>query len=113
MQRERPFFQRDPLSMLPREQIEGMPVFVALKKQFSAMLPHQFGAPTVHLSPIPSLLSVLRSDCTIEGCGTRAIIHIARDQQSNFGFVEKGPSFDRAHNARCPHCVQMFFGGES
>jgi hypothetical protein len=86
---------------------ENSPVIKELLKEFSSMLPSQFGRPYFVPSPNPDLLSVLRANCSKRGCSVRAAVHIKRNKEGILIIIEEKPIFDRQKNP-CSNCKKLF-----
>lgn len=94
------------MALLNPQAIEKLPAMVALKQHFRTMLPPHFGKIYTSISPSPLAESVLRANCSHDGCGTRAVIHIKREK-TGWAFVEDTPSFSRIRNNACEDCLQL------
>jgi len=78
-----------------------------LLEEFSSMLPSQFVKPYfVSSPPVGNLVSVLRANCSNDGCSVRAVVHIIRDN-GMLKISEREPTYDRFSNP-CKDCKKLF-----
>jgi hypothetical protein len=72
------------------------------------MLPPQFGKPYfIPSPPVGNLASVLRANCSNDGCSVRAVVHIIRDNNGMLKISEREPTYDRLSNP-CKDCKKLF-----
>jgi len=93
--------------LLDQKVAENSPVIKELLKEFSSMLPSQFGNPYFVPSPNPDLLSVLRANCSNPSCSVRAAVHIKRNKGGILRIKEEKPIFDRQKNP-CSDFKKLF-----
>jgi len=79
-----------------------------LLRKFSSMVPPQFGKPYfIPSPPVGNLASVLRANCSNDGCSVRAVVHIIRDNNGMLKISEREPTYDRLSNP-CKDCKKLF-----
>ncbi|GAB4219100.1 MAG: hypothetical protein Fur009_3550 [Candidatus Microgenomates bacterium] len=77
-----------------------------LINEFALMLPSHFGEAYFVPSPMESLPSVLRANCSNPKCSVRAIVHLERGENGVLRIKEERPLFDRFSNA-CELCKEL------
>jgi len=102
----------DPFIVMRPADRERNPQIQELIAEFQSLLPPHFDQAHFFFIDHPTLASVIRANCTNDDCGTRAIIHMQRDDEKNWHFTDT-LHYDRQEHAICVDCQKQFSQAET